>query len=286
MTFAPGASIGLDGSWNRREDVAVDRKPMVRLLGPIDVLRPDGAVEIGGHARRALLGVLAIHAGRAVPVDELKLVLWDDRPPSSAANVLQSYVSNLRHILGDEAVLRTDHSYALACDQVTIDAVVFETLVSRAHDADEPTERLRLCREALALWRGRAFGELGDEAPFDLESYRLDALRQAVMELSLDAELRVGRHELVVGELESAVREHPYNERLWFLLIAALALSERRVEALRACAEIRRKLRDVGVGVEERILCLERLILDGSELTVEQAIDPCASDESRTPNAN
>jgi DNA-binding SARP family transcriptional activator len=84
------------------------------------------------------------------------------------------------------------------------------------------------------------------------------------MEMSLEAELTLGHHDLVVGELESAVREHPYRERLWHLLIAALTQGGRRVEALRACHEFRRALRDVGVDASVELDRLERSILDGS----------------------
>lgn len=251
--------------------------PMVRLLGPIDVLTASGPAAIGGHGRRALVGALALRAGHAVPIDELSEVLWRDGPPATADNIIQSYVSHLRHEFGSRFIVLTDHSYEFDLEEVAIDAVVFEGLARRAYVLDDREEGLRCCRDALALWRGRPFGDLADDEYFELETYRLEALREAVMELSLDIELHLGRHDLVVGELESAVREHPYNERLWFLLIEALALGERRVEALRACAELRRTLGSVGVEVGERIARLEQQVLAGEMLTPEQIDHPGVS---------
>ena len=102
------------------------------------------------------------------------------------------------------------------------------------------------------------------EPAFQLEALRLDELRIATMELSLETEMALGRHELVVGELESAVEEHPYRERLWYLLIEALAGADRRIEAIRACDRLRTLLADVGLDatdelrrVEDRIFGVE-----------------------------
>ena len=238
---------------------------MVRVLGPIDVLRPEGAVSVGGRRSRALLGALAVGAGHAVPLDQLREAVWDDRPPRGADNTLQSYVSQLRHVLGTETIVRTDHSYELDLRSVDVDAVSFERLLRDADAAQsDPAESWRLARDALRLWRGRPFGDLADEEPFRLEVYRLDELRSAAMELVLEADLAMGHHEIVVGELESAVEEYPYRERLWYLLITALAEGGRRVEALRRCSQLRHVLGEAGLGASEEIQELEREIVSGA----------------------
>lgn len=238
---------------------------MIRVLGPIDVVGPDGVHSVGGRRPRALLGALVVSAGHAVGVDHLADVLWGEHPPATANNTLQSYVSDLRHILGPDAIHTMDHSYELDVGAVDIDVLGFQRTLRLADMAeDDPAERWRLCREALGYWRGRPFGDLADEPAFTLESYRLDELRMAAVELGLEADLALGHHELVVGELESAVEEYPYRERLWLLLVTALALDDRRVEALRACTRLRRILGDVGLEIGEEIAAIERRILDGS----------------------
>ena len=83
------------------------------------------------------------------------------------------------------------------------------------------------------------------------------------MELALEAELSLGRSDLVVGELEAAVQENPYRERLWYLLIDALASDGRRVEALRACSDLRRILGEVGLEASSQLEILEDRILAG-----------------------
>lgn len=237
---------------------------LIRVLGPVDVVTPDGARSVGGRQARAVLASLAIGAGHAVTVDALRQTLWCDAPPASADNTLQSYISDLRHLLGGGAIKRVDHAYELDVDGQNIDAVRFETLLGRAILAkDDPEECSRLCREALRLWRGRPFGELADDERFRPEAYRLDELRLATMELSIEADLALGNHELVVSELEVAIEEHPYREHLWHLLIEALAAHGRRVEALRACQRLREVLAEVGVQAGDELLSLEQQILAG-----------------------
>lgn len=237
---------------------------MIRLLGPIDVLAASGPVSVGGRQARALLGALAIGAHHAVSIDYLYQVLWGDTRPVSAYNTLQSYVSHLRHILGPEAIVRVDHSYGLMAGSEHIDALVFERLVNAAAETREYAQRCQsICREALALWRGRPFGDLADHENFRLEAYRLDELRLLAMELSLGADLALGHHELAVGELESAVEENPYREHLWHLLIEALARCGRRVEALRACTRLREELAKVGLAPADHLNSMEHDILAG-----------------------
>jgi DNA-binding SARP family transcriptional activator len=240
----------------------------VRVLGPIDVLTPDGPQSVGGPQARAVLATLAVGAGHAVAVDFLQRTLWGDDPPDSANNTLQSYISDLRHVLGAAAIKRVDHAYELDIDSQHIDAVRFETLLGQAIVAkDDPEQCLRLGREALSLWRGRPFGDLADDEPFRLEAYRLDELRLATMELSIEADLALGNHELVVSELEVAIEEHPYREHLWYLLIEALAGHGRRVEALRACRRLRTVLAEVGVQATDELLTIEQQILEGHPLS-------------------
>lgn len=241
---------------------------MVRILGPVDVLTPEGPRSVGGRQARALLAVLAIGADHAVAIDRLRQTLWCDHPPASADNTLQSYISDLRHLLGAGTIKRVDHAYELDIGAQHIDAVRFESLLGRAIDMkDEPEECSHLCRDALRLWRGRPFGDLADEEPFRLEAYRLDELRLATMELSIEADLALGNHELVVSELEVAIEENPYREHLWYLLIEALALHGRRVEALRACQRLRKMLAEVGMEASDDLRSLEQQILEGHALS-------------------
>lgn len=236
----------------------------VRVLGPVDVLTPYGEVTVGGERLQAVLGALVISVGHAVPVDRLIDIVWGDAPPRTADGTVQSYVSRLRHVLGPSAIARIDHAYELVADVEQVDAVMFEALAAEAMDAaDDPAKRRALARRALRLWRGVPFGDLADRDPFRLEALRLDEMRMTVMELDLRAGLDLGRGELLVGQLEAAVAEYPYRERLWYLLIEALAGDGRRVDALRACTRLRELLAGVGLEGGPQLRRLEQLIARG-----------------------
>ena len=102
-----------------------------------------------------------------------------------------------------------------------MDAARFERLVDAARSAPDPGSRAELLREALELWRGRAFEGI-DRSSVELEAARLEELRVSAREDLLDAELALGRHAAVAGEAEALVAQHPFRERLRRLWILAL----------------------------------------------------------------
>ncbi len=226
----------------------------IRVLGPVDVLTDGGVLQVGGRRAQRLLAGLVVSAGHAVPVDHLVEVVWGVDPPPSAPGTLQSHVSRLRRLLGPSTIRRVDHAYVLNVGSDEVDALRFERMLSEALSLRGDPERCRdLSQSALSLWRGVPFGDLADDEPFRLEALRLDELRLTAMELRIEADVALGRPELVVGALETAVEEYPYRERLWHLLIDALAQDGRRVEALRACDRLRRLLGDVGLVADDEL---------------------------------
>lgn len=251
----------------------MEANDLIRVLGPIDVVTPAGVLNVGGHHSRAILAALVVAAGHAVSIHQLEAVVWGDDQPPSAEDSIHTYVSRLRQLLGHDTIERSDHTYRLVVSRHQIDALRFEDLLTEAaeHRGDAAT-CLRLSREALALWRGEAFGDFVDDEAFRLEAMRLDELRVAAMELALESELALGRSGLVVAELESAVEEHPYRERLWYLLIRALHEEDRRVEALRACQRLRTMWAEAGLGVRDELRRLEdRILRDGDDVALPRA---------------
>jgi DNA-binding SARP family transcriptional activator len=239
---------------------------LIRVLGPVDIVASSGARSVGGRQPQMLLGALVLGLGHSVSTAQLVDVLWGgDQPEHAEADVL-SYVSRLRKLVGADRIERLDGSYVLHAGAHEVDALQFESLVRSARDETDPTRVRSACREALRLWRGPAFGELSNEDPFRLEAVRLEELRILAMELQLEAELTLGHSDLVVGELEAAVQEYPYRERLWYLLIDALARDGRRVEALRACRDLRRVLGEVGLDPGPQLEAIEDRILAGDVL--------------------
>lgn len=241
---------------------STDKLVMARVLGPIDVVTVDGVVSIGSRLERALFAALALSANHAVSSDQLAEILWGSEPPPSRDNTLQTYVSRLRTTLGGERIATESNSYVLRVADDELDALVFNTLVAKAAAGrNDPAGCLERCESALSLWRGVPFGEFNEEDPFRLEAIRLDEIRLFASELRLQSEIALGNESMVVGSLEALVEEYPYRERLWHLLVVALSLSGRRVEALRACTDLREILAKVGLEPTAAIRRLEDEIL-------------------------
>ena len=85
-----------------------------------------------------------------------------------------------------------------------------------------------------ALWRGRALADVCVVEPLAREAARLEELRLVAVEGRIEADIALGLHAEVTGELEGLVAEYPLRERLWRLLVLALYRAERQADALAA----------------------------------------------------
>lgn len=258
-----------------------DELGMIRVLGPIDVVIATRAVTIGSRLERMILAILALSANHAVSSNQLAGILWGDHPPPSRDNTLQTYISRLRLTLGRERIATEASSYTLAVTPEELDALVFESRVAEAATTrGDPARCLLLCRSALALWRGAPFGAFTDEDPFRLEAIRLNELRLFGLELRIECEIELGNEAMVVGSLEALVEEYPYRERFWHLLIVAMSLCGRRVEALRACSSMRDVLGEVGLTPTNEFRQLEDTICSEDQ-TSQPRLHPILGRESQ-----
>jgi DNA-binding SARP family transcriptional activator len=189
-----------------------------RILGPVEVVDGGRAVTLGPTRQRALLALLLLHLNEVISSDRLIEDLWGERAPETAGASLHTYVWRLRKLLeeGNDAqprvLLTRPPGYLLELDPEKVDLKRFELLAHRGKhelvsgDADAAAATLA---QALALWRGPPLQEFGS-APFALaESLRLQELRVAVLEDRIDADIALGRHDRLVGELDKLVAENP-----------------------------------------------------------------------------
>ena len=82
----------------------------IRVLGPLEVRCGATPVAISGRKERALVVLLALHAGHMVPTDTLIEALWGAAPPPSAEASLRVLVARVRRALagaGSRDVVRT-----------------------------------------------------------------------------------------------------------------------------------------------------------------------------------
>jgi DNA-binding SARP family transcriptional activator/ABC-type branched-subunit amino acid transport system substrate-binding protein len=236
-----------------------------RILGSLDVVEHDRPLVLGSPKQRALLAVLLLHRGEVVSTDRLIDQLWGERPPASATKSVQVYVSNLRKALGDGLLVTHGRGYVLHAANGAVDLDRFEGLVNQGRDALEVGDAQRASdrlREALALWRGALLADFAYEPFVQGEAARLEEEHLAALEDRIEADLALGRHAALVGELEALVAEHPMRERLHGQLMLALYRSARQADALERYRDARRVLIDqLGIEPGPALKELERAIL-------------------------
>jgi DNA-binding transcriptional activator of the SARP family len=246
------------------------------VLGPVELVT-DRRVAPAGSKERRLLSVLLINADAVVPRHRLVDELWEGAPPSTAVNLVHQYVARLRRKLHDADPDRTGpdpttgrlvtrgHGYLLRVRPGELDATRFDSMLARAQDAmiaRQPLCAATILGQALDLWRGPAFADVAPTATIAAATRRLEERRLTALELRADADLLLGRHANLVGELTELVAHHPLRERLRAQLMLALYRSDRQADAL-AVYQIGRRLLAETLGLEPgaRLQRLERDIL-------------------------
>jgi DNA-binding SARP family transcriptional activator/tetratricopeptide (TPR) repeat protein len=245
-----------------------------RLLGPIAALVGEDPVPLGGPGTRAVLALLLLNANRIVPLDRMVDVLWAHEPPATARTIVQGYISRLRKLLaeaepgGSVAIETRPPGYLLVVDESRIDVTWAQRLLARSK-GEPARRRAELLREAQRIWRGPALADIKDRVP----APELAELRLAVLEARVDADLELGSHDELVGELAALVAEHPFREHLVRQLIIALYRSGRRAAALETYQRFARRAaaeRGMDPGPQLRMLHERVLHDDSSLLDIEQ----------------
>jgi DNA-binding SARP family transcriptional activator len=212
----------------------------INVLGSIEVIADEGVALLTGHGQRALVAALAFDLGKIVPADALIKIIWGETPPASARTKIQSHVSALRRAIGcgvrdaDSPLLTIPPGYLLSERAVETDLAEFGALAaqgSRAAEAGEPGAASAVFGDALALWRGAPFAD-ADSAALRAAAESLGERRLLVAEAKAEADLLLGRHGTVAGELSGWLISHPFRERLRGLRMLALHGLGCRADAL------------------------------------------------------
>ncbi|HEY5834427.1 AfsR/SARP family transcriptional regulator [Streptomyces sp.] len=248
----------------------------IKLLGPLVATANGTSIAPTATKPRQLLALLAISSAEGVTLPLLIEEIWGNDPPRSAATTLQTYILQLRRLLGDalgpdsahhvKAVLATRFGgYLLNLRQGEVDVHEFERLAAAGRVAlreGDPLAASRLLTRALSMWRGPALADVRLGRVLEIEVSRLTESRHGALENRITADLRLGRHAEVLGELTALVRQHPMNESLYNLYILALYRCGRPDDALRAYRELRRTLTDrLGLEPSPRLQRLHQAVL-------------------------
>ena len=248
-----------------------------RILGPLEVIGEDGPLRLGGPKQRATLAILLLSANRVVSVDRLADELYAGAAPVTAVTQVQRQISGLRKLLGSGSAIETrppGYIIHLSPNQLDLDRFERGTdEAGRAMQRGDASQAASLLRRVLGLWRGAALADLAHERFARIAVERLEEIRLAALEQRLDADLVLGRHRELIGELEELASRYPLRERLAGQLMLSLYRSSRQAEAL----DVYRRTREAlvgGLGLEPTPALgeLERAILTHDPaLDLEQA---------------
>jgi len=253
-----------------------------RLLGPPEVVDEGRSVALTGKGA-AVLALLVLNANRVVPRTTLMDAVWPGEGASARRN-LEVHVSRLRKALpsgeGGGEITSRGGGYLLAADPEAVDVNRFERMVEsgqRTLAGGRYAEAIAELRAALELWRGRPLEGLEDYAFASAEAERLEDVRLGALEARFEAELALGRHQPVIGELRALANAHPARETLRYELMLALYRNGRQADALAAYAQARRYLvEELGIEPSDRLRELERAILQHDPAL---ALEPASGEE-------
>ncbi|CAA9448003.1 MAG: Cys-tRNA(Pro) deacylase YbaK [uncultured Pseudonocardia sp.] len=272
----------------------------VNLLGPLEVLREGVLVTPSAPKLRQVISLLVIRANTVVRRDRLVDELWDDDPPASVVTTVQTYIYQLRKQLrlspldggpGQDhghrpgrltpALETSPHGYQLKLDTTRVDLTRFEELAVRGRieaSAGDLASASRTFGDAARMWRGPTLVDVPLGPVLQGEVLRLEELRMNVLQQRLEADLQLGRHQELLGELTRLAADQPTNESYQAMLMLALHRSDRRADALRVYQRARIVLADrLGLDPSNRLQWLQQ-----SVLASDPSLDPPARPGSRT----
>lgn len=256
----------------------------IDILGGLRVESEGQVTTPSAPKARTVLALLALHCNEVVPKAVLVEELWGARPPRSAASILPTYICHLRKAIsrpdGTAALLTRSSGYSLQVEPDQVDANRFDALVTagvRALDDADAASASGALETALGIWRGPVLADVPVGAVLETHVIRLGERRLHALSARIEADLELGRHARVIGELQVLGTEHEFNERIHAQLMVALHRAGRRSEALQVYQRLRANLAaDLGLDPGRELERLHRLVL---------AADPSLDLGARTTRA-
>ncbi|WP_250032574.1 AfsR/SARP family transcriptional regulator [Paractinoplanes maris] len=247
------------------------------LLGPLRAWRGDGELALGARQQRLILALLLARAGEQVSVFDLVELVWVERPPSSAVNVVHRYVGALRRLLEPDLPRRGEGhwlaggagSYQLKVGAGSLDLLAFRQDVDRGRSqarSGRPEQALALFGSALALWRDRCAAGLDvavDNHPtfVALENECTSVAREAAR-LAMD----LGQPAAVLPALRRSAARNPFDEALQADLMRLLAADGKQADAIRLYQQVNRQLDDqLGVVAGTELQASLQAVLHGAD---------------------
>lgn len=227
---------------------------------------------------RRLLALLVMHANKVVPIKAIEDELWGWPVPPRSRKTLQTHVYHLRKALATAAgpAIETHFGgYLIRLRRHELDLWRFDELEQEgrcALRAGEYSRAAALFRSALELWRGPVLGDSDVGPTLSRQAARLDDRRLEVLELRIEADLRLGMDRQLISELQLLIDQHPLHENFTAMFMLAAQRSGRRGEALEMYRRLReRMVSELGLEPSEPLRELQAEVLNG---TVPGPVEP------------
>ncbi|GAB2602632.1 hypothetical protein Aab01nite_62250 [Paractinoplanes abujensis] len=237
-----------------------------QILGPLLVEHEQQTRPVTGGKVRTMLAALLLHANQQLSVAQLAQRMWAGDAPHSVRRVVQTNIVRLRHELPwPGSVVTGPAGYSLLVETGELDMHVFDRLVGEAAAAPELTDQARLLGRALALWRGPACADVASPWLHEMDLPALNERRLLALERRIEVDLLLHRTDGIVPELRRLTVEHPFRERFWVHLMAALYRQGRQAEALSTYQRLSHRFIDeLGVEPGEELREVHQQILRGT----------------------
>ncbi|WP_447003569.1 BTAD domain-containing putative transcriptional regulator [Saccharothrix isguenensis] len=255
------------------------------VLGLLRAVRGGVEVDLGAAKQRAVLAVLLLARNAPVSRGQIIEAVWGDNTPTSAVNLVQTYVAGLRRALEPrrarrapaELLTSVGDGYLLRVDPNAVDLDEFERGVAaaaRLRSTGDLVAAATALDQALDLWRGEPLGGVAGLFA-EVERGRLAERRLAVLEERAELLLLIGRGAELVPSLTTLIGEHPLRERGHGLLMRALCQAGRQAEALAVYRDARRVLvEELGVEPGPELRKLQQAVLSGENPEPERPTRP------------
>lgn len=226
---------------------------MVRfeIIGELRMISGAQVVVPRGPKIRKILALLLLSANRSVRIDLIAEELWNERPPRSAEATIRTHIYHLRHTLAEcgaaDLLVTQPSGYLLRLGAEQLDVLAFEGAISRGHallKQGEIVEGTAVLRGALRLCHDRFLATVRCGPLLEREVARLERAKVRTLELCIEAEMKLGRHQELIAELRDLAAANPLDEWCHTHLVRALYSSGHRTEALHVYHGLRRELNE------------------------------------------
>lgn len=246
---------------------------MIRLLGPVTLMRGAEPIPVPGQRQRRFLASVALRAGQVTSKEALSEDSWDGEPPLTVAGQLQTSAWMIRRVLAQAGLSRDalgshDHGYELRAPLEAIDLFVFRESVRTArglHACGQHAEASDRLDAGLALWRGPAIADV-TSSRLRMKAEALEEERAAAVELRALIDIELGRYTEAIARLSELVDRDPFREDLYASLMRAYYAEGRQADAIQVFHQAKRLLREhIGINPGVRMTRMMQAILRQDE---------------------